>query len=129
MRTIGTCKLARSPLTTRTQKRADDSTKVKAPGKLKDSNWVQWELKLINHLQSALGTSGVPLHCVIRKDLPPNHQFANPAKELVHESPLQGLVHAEDNRKVFGVIKQAVADTQNWDWIKSLDRAQDGRAV
>ena len=109
--------------------RADDSAKLEPPGKLKDGDWVQWELKLVNCLQNVLGTSGVPLHCVIRKDLPPNHQLANPAEELVHESPLHGLVCTEDNRKVFGVIKQAVADTQNWDWIKSLNRAQDGRAA
>ena len=35
----------------------------------------------------------------------------------------------EDNRKVLEVIKQLVADTQNWDWIKSVNRSQDRRAA
>jgi hypothetical protein len=94
-----------------------------------DDDWVQWELKLINFLQNMLGASGVPLHYVIRKDLPAGHQFTNPAEALVHECPLNGLVHTEDNRKVYGVIKQSVADTQNWDWIKTLNQAQDGRGA
>ena len=76
-----------------------------------------------------MGTSGVPLNYVIRKDVAAGHQFANPAKALIHECPLNGLVYTEDNRKVFGVIKQSVADTQNWDWIKSVNRSQDGRAT
>jgi hypothetical protein len=42
---------------------------------------------------------------------------------------LNGLVCAEDNRKVHGVIKQLVADAQNWDWIKTLNRAQDERGA
>lgn len=109
--------------------RADDDNKIEPPGKLKESDWIQWELKLVNFLQNTLGNNGIPLHYVIRKDLPPGHVFANTAEQLVHECPLDGLVYEEDNRKVFGVIKQAVADTQNWDWIKSLNRAQDGRGA
>jgi hypothetical protein len=80
-------------------------------------------LKLINFLQDMLGANGVPLHHVIRKAAPVGHQ----SESLIYESPLLGLVHTEDDRKVYGVIKQSVADTQNWDWIKSLNRAQDKR--
>jgi hypothetical protein len=110
--------------------RANNASQINPPGKLKDGDWVQWELKLINFLQNVLGASGVPLHCVACKDLHAGHQFANPAEALVHESPLNGLVHTEDNRKVCGVIKQSVADTQNWDWIKTLNRPQqDGRGA
>ena len=46
--------------------RADNSTKIEPPGKLKDGDWVQWELKLLNYLQNQLGTSGVPLHYFAR---------------------------------------------------------------
>jgi hypothetical protein len=109
--------------------RADNASPIDPPGKLKDGDWVQLELKLINFLQNMLGASGVPLHCVIRKDLPAGHQFTNPAEASVHECPLNGLVYTEDNRKVYGVIKQSVADTQNWDWIKTLNQAQDGRGA
>jgi hypothetical protein len=42
---------------------------------------------------------------------------------------LEGTVFNKDNRKVFGIIKQSVAETPNWDWIKTLNRAQDGRAA
>jgi hypothetical protein len=48
---------------------------------------------------------------------------------LVYEAPLLGLAYTEDNRKVYGVIKQSVADAQNWDWIKGLNRAQDERGA
>jgi hypothetical protein len=60
---------------------------------------------------------------------PVGHQFANPAENLICESPLLGLACTEDNRKVHGVIKQSVADAQNWDWIKDLNRAQDRRGA
>jgi hypothetical protein len=76
-----------------------------------------------------LGASGIPLHYIIRKDLAVDHQFANPGEALIHECPLNGLVYTEDNRKVFGVIKQAVGETQNWNWIKGLNRSQDGRGA
>jgi hypothetical protein len=76
-----------------------------------------------------LGANGVPLHHVIRKVAPVSHQFANPAESLICEAPLLGLAHTEDNRKVCGIIKQLVADTQNWDWIKGLNRAWDGRGA
>ena len=89
----------------------------------------EWKPKLMNCLQNVLGTSGVPLHHITCKDLPPNHQLANPAKALVHECPWNGLVCAEDNGEVHGLIKQAVANTQSWDWIKSLNQAQDRRGA
>jgi hypothetical protein len=110
--------------------KADDASPIDPPsGKLKDGDWVQWELKLINFLQNVLGASGVPLHCVVCNDPPAGHQFANPAEALVHECPSNGLVCTEDNRKVHGIIKQSVADAQNWDWIETLNRAQDGRGA
>jgi hypothetical protein len=77
--------------------RAEDKSKIEPQGKLKDGDWVQWELKLVNFLQNVLGVSGVPLHCVICKDLSIGHQFANPAEALIDECPLEGLVHREDN--------------------------------
>jgi hypothetical protein len=109
--------------------KADNASPIGPPGKLKDGDWVQWELKLINFLQNVLGASGVPLHCVVCNDPPAGHQFANPAEALVHECPSNGLVCTEDNRKVHGIIKQSVADAQNWDWIETLNRAQDGRGA
>jgi hypothetical protein len=107
--------------------RNKDDTKIDAPGKLKAADWQQWELKLINFLQSMHGSSGVPLHYVIRKDVAPGYVYENNLEELVNTCPLAGMVFDEDNRKVFGIIKQGVADTNNWDWIKTLNRSQDGR--
>ena len=126
--TLATCKDAIDFMDME-EARGEEDNKIEPPGKLKESDWVQWELKLTNFLQNMYGNSGVPLHYVIRKDLPDGHVFANDEERLVHECPLNGLVFDEDNRKVFGVIKQAVADTQNWDWIKRLNRAQDGRGA
>jgi hypothetical protein len=89
--------------------RAEDKSKVNPPSKLKDGDWVQWELELINFLQNMLGVSGIPFHHVVRKDLPLGHQIANPAESLIHECTfLNGLVHAEGNRKVFSIVEQAM---------------------
>jgi hypothetical protein len=105
----------------------DDDSKIDPPGKLKSHEWLQWDLKLINFLQSMAGTSGIPLSYVIRKDVDEDYEFENDMEQLIHACPLQGAVFDEDNRKVFGIIKQSVADTPNWDWIKTLNRLQDGR--
>jgi hypothetical protein len=87
-------------------------------------------LKLLNFLQSMLlGASGVPLHCVICKDLHACHHFASPAEASVHECPLNGLFCTEDNPKVCDVFKQSVADAQNWDWIKTPHSGQERGAV
>jgi hypothetical protein len=108
--------------------RGDEDNKIDPPGKLKHSEWVRLELQLINYLQNMLGRkSSIPLHCTIRKDLPAGHVFANHAKTLIHECPLQGLVYDEGTRKVFvGVTKQSLSDTHNWDWIKRLKQPRSG---
>jgi N-acetylglucosamine-6-phosphate deacetylase len=62
----------------------------------------------------------VALHCVIRKAAPVGHQFANPA---------ESLICTKDDHKVHGVIKESMADAQSWEWVKSLDRAQDRRGA
>lgn len=111
------------------EKRDLEDAKIDAPGKLKSAEWLQWELKLVNFLQSIPGASGVPLNYVIRKDVPDEYDFVNEQEELINMCPLVGAIYNEDNRKVFGIIKQSVAETPNWDWIKTLNRAQDGRAA
>jgi hypothetical protein len=111
------------------EKRDSDDAKIEPPGKLKAAEWLQWELKFINFLQSIPGASGVPLNYVVRKDIPDIYEFANDQEELINSCLLEGAVFNEDNRKVFGIIKQLVAETPNWDWIKTLNRAQDGRAA
>jgi hypothetical protein len=45
--------------------RAEEESKIEPPGRLKDGDWVRWELKLVNFLQNMLGTSGIPLNCII----------------------------------------------------------------
>jgi hypothetical protein len=44
--------------------RAKDASPIDPPGKLKDGDWIQWELKLINFPQNMLGASRVPLDLV-----------------------------------------------------------------
>jgi hypothetical protein len=61
---------------------ADDEGKIEPPGILKESDWVQWEIKLINFLQNMLGKKAVPLHYIIRKDLPASHVFAKRCRSL-----------------------------------------------
>lgn len=106
-----------------------EDAKIEAPGKLKSAEWLQWELKLINFLHNISGASGVPLRYVIHKDIPVGYEFANDQEELINTCPLVGAVFDEDNRKVFAIIKQSIAETPNWDWIYTLNQAQDGRAA
>jgi hypothetical protein len=83
--------------------RNKEDTKMDPPGKLKATDWLQWELKLVNFLQSMHGTSGVPLHYVIRKEVADDYIYENDLEELVNTCPLEGMVFDEDNRKVFGI--------------------------
>ena len=107
--------------------RDDDDSKIDPPGKLKAHEWLQWELKLVNFLQSMTGGSGVPLNYVIRKDVAETYVFEDDMEALIHACPVEGAIFDQDNRKVFGIIKQSVSDTTNWDWIKTLNRSQNGR--
>jgi hypothetical protein len=77
-------------------------------------------------LQSLSGASGVPLNYVVHKEVPVGYTFANDQEALVRSSPLVGTVFNEDNRNIFGIIKQSVAKTTDWDWIQTLNRAQNG---
>jgi hypothetical protein len=109
--------------------RKDEDSKIDPPGKLKDHEWLAWNLRLENFLNSRLGASNVPLNYISRKEIPDTYEFENDEETLIHSCPLIGPVFDSDNRMDFGIIKQALSDTPNWDWIKSLNRAQNGRAT
>jgi hypothetical protein len=105
-----------------------DTVKSLHPGKVKGGKgWIQWELGFINYLTSIRGKSGVPLHYVIRKDLPAGHVFDDDIQRLVHEALLLGAAYEEDNRMVYQLLKNCALETSAWEWIRSMDGRQDGR--
>jgi hypothetical protein len=74
------------------EKRDSDDAKIKPPHKLKAAEWLQWELKIINFLQSIPGACGVPLNYVVRKDIPEVYEFANDQEELINSCLLECAV-------------------------------------
>jgi hypothetical protein len=127
--TIGVCEdcIARMDFETRDEK-LGDAVKSLHPGKIKGGKgWTQWELGFINYLTGVRGKSGIPLHYIIRKALPPGHVFNDDVERLVHEAVLQGVAFEEDNRTVYQFLKNCALETPAWEWIRALDARQDGR--
>jgi hypothetical protein len=72
------------------EERNKEDTKIDPPGKLKAADWLQWELKLVNFLQSMHGTSGVPLHYVIRKEVAVDYIYENDLGGTCQHLPSRG---------------------------------------
>lgn len=105
-----------------------DST-VKAPDKFHPESmrgWSVFKRQLENYLQNLLGVRKVPLAYVIRLDPPPEDLPDDKMTELIYQVPLEGDAYEIDNRKVYRIILDAVADTEAYAWIKEI-RNQDGR--
>jgi hypothetical protein len=67
--------------------RKDEDSKIDPPGKLKDHEWLAWNLRLENFLNSRLGASNVPLNYIIRKDIPDTYELENDKETLIHSCP------------------------------------------
>jgi hypothetical protein len=73
----------------------------------------EWLLKLVNFYKYSWSVRST-IEYVIHKDVPDEYDFVNEQEELINMCPLVAIYN-EDNRKVFGIIKQSVAETPNWD--------------
>lgn len=74
-----------------------------------ETNWMLYYKLLVNYLGTKLGTSNIPLEYVIRRNddvSPPDTVFVTEHERLVATTPHSGLAYAEDNGKVWTVIKQ-----------------------
>ena len=98
--------------------RADDSARIKPPGKLRDGDWVQWELKslLTNFLQNMVGPVSISL-----QNLPKLWFMTAPKWHDLHQRQMEGLWHHQAggdwHPELLGLD----------DMIKSLNCTQDGR--
>lgn len=105
-------------------------SKATSPGKLEgDKKWHDWDVAMENHLATILGTSGVPLSYVIRKqDIPvAGRQYESHMEKMIACAPLQGVHYNADRFRVHQIIKGLVQATPAWEWITHLDRLGDGR--
>jgi ribosomal protein S13 len=110
-----------------------DLTKGTHPGELKITKWVSWVLSLKNYLSTIRGASQVPLSYVLRdiseSKKGPYLDSQNHTTRLVKEAVLKGPVFQADNRVVFQIIKACTLSTPSWDWIRSFNAKEDGRAA
>ena len=99
------------------------------PGKCQtDHGWDNWQLAFINKLNATLGAANVPLNYVARPDWEEDDElFLTDDKKRRYEMPLEGKNFKHDNKLVFQMLKSACIKSDAWAWIRSFDRAADGR--
>ena len=114
-------------------KKASDTT-VPLPSELDSkADWEDWELALLNHLQSKGGINGIPLSYVIRPDIRPPADAAATAQEvraqdLIFNAPLEGPAYTTDSEAVFSIIECLTIGQDSANWISQRSRrARDGR--
>ena len=116
----------RSNIKDQTKTAADAAT----PGPLKsEREWKQWEEKFTNYARSHLGTNGIPLSYVIRKNDAANINgtFTDFLTETIECAPLTGEYYMADRLTVFNMIISFTTGQPSHDWIKSTIRYSDGR--
>ena len=99
-----------------------------SPPTLGDSNFHKWEQSIYANLLSKVGTRGVPLAYVVRKDTAPD-TYVDDAKHLIYKASQQGASWDEDNKTVGNYITSLLMGKPAETWIKHHIKAQDGRAM
>jgi hypothetical protein len=103
-------------------------TKVAHPGKVATGhNWTTWDIKWENYLGSMLGSSGVPLDYVTRRDMPAEWTAGNEHDALKYQAIQVGPAWEADKMTVYAELKACCLDGEGWAWIKAYDRNKDGR--
>lgn len=100
------------------------------PGKLDlENKWKQWEERFNNYLSVQLGTNGIPLSYIIRKndDPDPDTPDLNFILKCTKCAPLSGEFYIADQKIVFHMIVNATTGCASADWIKSTLKYSDGR--
>jgi hypothetical protein len=99
------------------------------PGKCQtDHGWDNWQLAFVNKLNRTLGAARVPIDCVVRPEWDDDDElFLTEDERRRYKMPLQGKNFRHDNKLVFQMLKSACIKSDAWAWIRSFDRAADGR--
>lgn len=109
---------------------SDTVSKAADPGKFKDERkWSIWEPAFANYLSTIPGVNGIPLSYVIRELEAPNRtaEFTNFNEKAIACAPLTGATYQADARKVHQLLKSYLQAETAEQWIKPLEKAQDGR--
>ena len=117
------------------RKNIKDHTKIAAeassPGPLENEReWKKWEERFENYARSHIGSNGVPLSYVIRRNDEPDREtdfnglFLN---QTIACAPLQGEYYQADKASVFNMIISFTTGQSSHDWVKSTVRFADGR--
>jgi hypothetical protein len=112
----------------------DIDTKVPLPDVLDNkTDWENWELSLINHLQSKNGIDNIPLSYVIRPDdRLVADETATPEEirktDLIYNAPLEGPAFNTDTDVVFAIIESLTIGQDSANWIsRRTRRSRNGR--
>ena len=104
------------------EERERDTSAADKPNEFKYKEWIKWEESVYLYFDSVLGSNGVPLSYVIRKDLPVGtvwNQLENKVQKI-YNAPLQGFVFDIDTKKVMTLIKETCLGTEAEPWIKNI---------
>lgn len=102
--------------------KADEENSVKPPPAFQPINLVRWILLLCNYLMSLTGITGVPLFYVDRVDKTTAEiVLLDESERLIYQATLRGNAFRSDNKQLYGILKQFLANTDGWQWIESYD--------
>ena len=91
-------------------------TELTKPGKLAPKKWIEWEQRFENCLNSRKGITDIPLNCVTRSNQPPD-ALEMEEEQLIHGAALAGAAFKQDNKRVFGCLKDCIIGTDTCNWI------------
>ena len=110
---------------------ADTVSKAADPGKFKDERrWSEWEPAFVNYISTIQGVNGVPLSYVVREmeESDVDGTFDTFNERSIACAVLSGVVFQTDARKVHQLLKSFLQAETAEQWIKPLDKKQNGRA-
>ena len=90
-------------------------------------NWTDAKESFDNKLEATFGANDAPLSYVARDEISQDYEFADDQERLKYEIQLQGQAYLIDNRRVYRMLKEWLAGTDGWTYIREFDRTQDGR--
>ncbi len=100
------------------------------PGPLKsEKHWKEWGEKFSNYLRCHIGSLGVPLSYIIRKNENPDHEgtYEDFISRTIACAPLSGEYFSADKITVFNMIVSFTTGQPSGDWIKDTVKYSDGR--
>ena len=122
--------LDRSVIRMTLKDQSSTSSAAASPGPLdSERKWKQWEEKFTNYAASHIGSNGIPLSYVIRKNDEPatDVEYSDFITETINCAPLSGEFYAADRMTVFNMIISFTTGQPSADWIKPTVKHNNGR--